>query len=146
MNYPKSLFYNFLTVYFANHLLPGIELLLPMRIPHFGYDLPFAVVVGLLNSLIYPVCKLVSHHTSAVRIAMIAVVLNFAVYAILKIAPLGIHILTMEGYLIAAFVVAVASFVTNYLYMRAQRHYPHKNIESEHSSTNNFDDWKNPPS
>lgn len=146
MNYPKSLFYNFLTVYFANHLLPGIELLLPMRIPHFGYDLPFAVVVGLLNSLIYPVCKLVSHHTSVFRIVIIALVLNFAIYGIVKIAPLGIHILTLEGYLIAACVVSIVSIVTNYLSMRAHRHHPHKSVESEYSSMNNFDDWKNPPS
>ena len=43
MNYPKSLFYNFLTVYFANHLLPGIELLQQTRFPHIGSDLPFAI-------------------------------------------------------------------------------------------------------
>ncbi len=149
MNYTKSLFYNFLTIYFANHLLPEIVLLYQTRLPHFGSDLPFAAALGILNSLIYPVCKLISQRVSLLRIAVIALALNFAAYAVIKLIPIGIQTTTIKGYLLVSFVVTIGSFATNYFYMRASRHsHVRKSSDVEHVS-HSFtkpDDWKNPPS
>lgn len=146
MNYRKSLFYNFLTVYFVDHLLPGIELMKETRFPHLGTDLPFAIGVGLLNSLIYPVLKLIGR-SSALHIAIACLVLNFGIYALLKVLPLGIHVLTIKGYLLASFVVAAVSFATNYYSMRANRHhsyhYPKENPVPKPSFPT--DEIKKPP-
>lgn len=131
MNYPKSLFYNFLTVYFVNHLLPGIDLLHPMRLPHMGSDLPFAIALGLLNSLIYPICKLVSSKTPIYRIALIAFILNFVVYALLKVLPIGIFVTSLEGYFLVSSVVTVVSIATNYFYMKR----PHREYHHHHNTT-----------
>lgn len=121
MNYIKSLFFNFLTVFFANHILPGIEVVNQTKLPHLGGDLPFAAALGFINSLIYPILKLVDRQTSAPRIGMLALVVNFAAYAFLKLMPVGIHISTVEGYILAAFVTSLGSFLTNFLEMRHHR-------------------------
>lgn len=122
MSYLKSLFFNFLTVFFANHILPGIQVVSQTKLPHLGADLPFAFALGLLNSLIYPVMKLIKVRISLLRIAMVALLLNLVVYAIVKFFPIGID-LTMEGYLFAAVVVSLGSFLTNYLEMKHGQHH-----------------------
>ena len=123
MNYLKSLFYNFLTIFFANHILPGVEVTSPTRLPHLGGDLPFALALGFLNSLIVPILKLVDQRLSLLRIGMIALILNFTSYALLQILPIGIHISSIEGYLFAALSVSIGSFLTNYLEMNATQHH-----------------------
>src|SRR3989344_5894713 len=100
MYYIKSLFFNFLVVFFADHILPGIEVVDQTKLPHFGGDLLFSVALGFLNSLIFPFLKLVDRNLTALRIAMIALVLNFAAYALLKLLPVGIQVITVEGYIL----------------------------------------------
>lgn len=132
MSYVKSLFANFLIVFFANHILPGIQVVNTTKLPHLGADIPFALVIGVLNSLIYPVLKMIDHKIDALRIAGIAFLLNFAVYAIVKVLPIGIHILSIAGYLIPALVVAVGAFTTNYLALRSGAHYGGSGTHSHH--------------
>lgn len=122
MGYLKSLFFNFLVVFFANYILPGIAVMNQTKLPHLGGDLPFALALGLLNSLIYPILRLIHKHPSVTRIGMFALVLNFAAYALLKFLPLGIHIASVEGYLFASFFVAVGSFVVNFFEMKHCQH------------------------
>jgi len=117
MNYLKCLFFNFLTVFFANHILPGIEVINQTKLPHLGGDIPFAVGLGFLNSLIYPVLKL-THCFTIPHLAIVSIVLNFAAYAVLKFLPIGIHISSIEGYLFPAILVTVISFITNYYEMK----------------------------
>lgn len=118
MTYLKSLFFNFLVTFFANHILPGIEVMKPTKLPHIGADLAFAIALGLLNSLIYPVLKLINRRATLGRISLIAFVLTFLSYGILKFAPIGITIMSLEGYLIASAIVTLGSILTNYLEMR----------------------------
>jgi hypothetical protein len=125
MKYLKSLFFNFLIVFFANHLLPGINVIVQTKLPHLGGDLLFAIGLGVLNSLIYPGLKVLHKKSSMfVQIALISIILNFGAYALLKLLPFGIHISSVEGYLLPAIVVAVVSFLTNYFEMKAT-HHPH---------------------
>lgn len=115
MTYVKSLFFNFLIVFFVNHVLPGIE---PgdRKLPHIGPDLIYAFALGLLNSLIYPILRMIQPYRIGLsKIALIALVINFVSYAIVKLAPLGIEINTLEGFLIAALIVTLGSILTNYL-------------------------------
>jgi uncharacterized membrane protein YvlD (DUF360 family) len=125
MNYIKSLFFNFLTVFFADHILPGIEVMDQTKLPHIGGDLLFSIALGFLNSLIFPLLKLIDRHLTATRVAMIALVLNFAAYALLKLLPVGIQVSTVEGYIVAAIVVSCGSFLTNYMEMKHHRQKEH---------------------
>ncbi len=121
MNYFKSLSFNFLIVFFADHILPGINVTNQTRLPHIGGDLIFAVVLGLLNSLIFPVLRLIRQEATALRLALIAIILNFAAYAIIKLIPIGIVVESVEGYVIVAAVVTLGSFFTNYFEMKHHR-------------------------
>ena len=119
VQYLKSLFFNFLTVFFANHIFSGIEVTSQTKLPHIGGDLIFAGILGLLNSLIFPVLRMVDRRVSLLRILLFSVILNFSAYAILKlISSIGIKVLSIEGYMIASGVVSLGSFLTNYLEMK----------------------------
>ncbi|PIS02762.1 MAG: hypothetical protein COT85_01650 [Chlamydiae bacterium CG10_big_fil_rev_8_21_14_0_10_42_34] len=120
MYYLKSLVLNFLVVFFADHILPGIEVTDQTRLPHIGGDLIFAAALGLLNSLIYPILKMIKHDASTMKIVLFSVILNFAAYGIVKLLPLGIQVLSVEGYLFAAVVVALGGFLTNFFEMKRQ--------------------------
>lgn len=119
MVYLKSLVINFLIVFFANYILPGINVVNKTKLPHIGGDLIFAVALGLLNMMIFPILKLVLKEVNWIKIAIVAVILNFVVYAIVKIVPpIGIKITSVEGYVIVALVVTVGSFFTNFYEMQ----------------------------
>lgn len=121
MAYLKCLFFNFLIVFFVNHVVPGIE---PgeHKLPQVGPDLIFAFVLGLLNSLIYPVLKAIPPGVTISRIILVAIVINFVAYALMKFAPLGIDVTSMEGFLIAASVVSLGGILTNYLEFKHVQH------------------------
>lgn len=115
MNYFKCLFFNFLTVFFANYLLPGIEITGAQRLPHLSYAILFAFGLGFLNSLIVLVLKVLKGNLSWIRLGMMVLILNSVSYALLKLFPLTIQILNFEGYLFAVGAVSLGAFVTNFL-------------------------------
>ncbi len=121
MYYLKILFFNFFIVFFANHILPGIDVANQTKLPHLGGDLMFAISLGFLNSLIYPLLKL-NNQASALKIAGLSIVINFVAYAALKLMPIGIHVTSLTGYLSASILVAAGSFLTNFLEMKHVRH------------------------
>ena len=137
MYYLKSLFFNFLTVFFANHILPGIDVINQTKLPHVGGDLIFALSLGLLNSLIYPVLCLF-HKESMAKIAALAVLVNFVSYAALKLMPIGIHISSLSGYAMAASITALGSFLTNLLEMRHKTPRAPESSRHEESSHEDF--------
>lgn len=118
MNYLKSLFYNFLIAFFANHMLPGIDVVNQTKLPHIGGDLIFAVALGLLNSLIYPVLKMSRQGVSLLKMALISLILNFGAYGVIKLIPIGVLVHSVEGYICASAIVAVGGFLTNYFEMK----------------------------
>lgn len=117
MYYLKSLFFNFFIVFFANHILPGIDVANQTKLPHLGGDIIFAVALGFLNSLIFPVLKIV-HQSSIGKIGALALVINLVAYACLKLLPIGIHITSFTGYCTAAILVAIGSLFTNLFEMK----------------------------
>jgi len=123
MYYLKILFFNFLAVFFANHILPGIQVVNQTKLPHLGADLPFALALGFLNSLIFPLMKSFDFKISVARIALIALILNLVVYALVKLLPIGIQINSILGYFLPSILVAIASFWTNYLEFKHFRHH-----------------------
>jgi hypothetical protein len=118
MYYLKILFFNFLIVFFADHILPGVEVMNQTKLPHIGSDLIFAAVLGALNSAVFPIFKLFRQEATAPKVAMVVLILNFASYAIVKLAPVGINITSVEGYLLVSIAVSIGGFLTNFLEMK----------------------------
>jgi uncharacterized membrane protein YvlD (DUF360 family) len=113
--------FNFFIVFFANHILPGIDVVNQTKLPHIGGDLMFAIALGFINSLIYPLLK-VFHQATVLKIAGLSLVVNFISYAILKLLPIGIHVTSFIGYLSAALLVSFGSFILNVLEMKYKKH------------------------
>jgi len=118
MNYLKSLFFNFLTVFFANYVLPGIEIIHQTKLPDIGGDLLFALAVGILNSLIFPALKMLDQQINIKRIALSAAAIAFGSYTILKFAPFGIEISSLSGFFLASFAVGLGGFLTSFFEMK----------------------------
>jgi uncharacterized membrane protein YvlD (DUF360 family) len=120
MFYLKSLLTNFLTVFFANHILPGMQIAYYSRLPKIEGDLIFALGLGLISSLVFPVMRLFRVKTSHLKIGLITFVISFVAYSIVNLLPLGIKVVSTIGYLSCSIVVWLVSYLTNHL---AYRHY-----------------------
>ncbi len=138
VQYLKSLFFNFLTVFFANHILSGIDVSNPTKLPHVGGDMIFAFALGILNASIFPILKLTRHHLSAAAIAVVSILLNFTAYALIKFLPAGIEISSIEGYFFGSLMVSLGSFLTNYVEMKHFQH-PHTPSKPEHKHDHKAD-------
>lgn len=120
MSYFKAVFFNFLVIFFANHILPGVDVIHPTKLPHVGGELIFAIVLGALNAAIYPLLK-AAGQGALIKVIGVAIALNFIAYALLKILPIGIQVSSWQGYAIAAALVSLASCLTNYFEMKKAR-------------------------
>lgn len=129
MNYLKSLVINFLVVFFSDHILPGIQVMDQTKLPHLGGDFILAIALGLLNSLIYPVLKLIRNEPSALKIALVAFILNFTAYGLVKVIPIGISVNTVEGYILVSAIVTIGGFLTNYFEMKRYTSHQSGNLQ-----------------
>jgi uncharacterized membrane protein YvlD (DUF360 family) len=123
MYYLNAFLFNFFIVFFVSHILPGIDIVNQTKLPHIGGDFIFAICLGFINSLIYPLLK-VFNQVSILKIAGLSLVINFVSYAILKLLPIGIHVTSFIGYFSAAILVSFGVFLTNLLEMKHRKHPP----------------------
>jgi uncharacterized membrane protein YvlD (DUF360 family) len=123
MTYLRSLFLNFLIVFFINHVLPGIDIRSFENVPNIGADLLFSGVVGFLNSLIFPVMVLLNMHMNIARIAVASFVISYASFIFIGIFNVGVSA-NFSAVIIGGFIVFAVSFFTNYL--ESQRAYRKK--------------------
>ncbi len=121
MKYIKAVFFSFLIIFFANLVLPGVEIINRTKLPHLGSDFPFALLLGFLNASIYPVVKLFGKKSPIFQIVTSAIILNFAFYGTLSLLSIGIHLETIHGFLLVSSVVVVASIIANLIEMMGDR-------------------------
>ncbi len=115
MSYFKSLFYNFLAIFFVNQMIPGIEVVHPTKLPNIQGDLLFSLGFGFLLSLIYPLFRLFRSYPDAPKVGVASFCLSFGVYAILNFLPVEIKVTTFSGYFWGSLIVFFNSFLTNTL-------------------------------
>jgi putative membrane protein len=115
MTYLRSLFLNFLAVFFINNVMGGIEITFFENVPNIGFDLLFSIVLGLINSLIFPMFFLFEIKVTIIRLAIISFFISFLAYTILAIFPLGIKIIALYAWFFCSFFIFLVSFLSNYL-------------------------------
>lgn len=116
MNYLKALFVNFLAIFFANYLLPGIAVCNQTKLPHLGDDLPFALVLSALNLAIYPILKMFPRPLFW-KVVVVSLFLNMMSYALLRFFIKGIEIQSFKGFLFPALWVWGASCLTLFFFI-----------------------------
>ena len=100
--------------------MPGMSIAYYSRLPHIGGDIIFALVLGTINFLVFPVLRLFHLGPSHVKIGLITFVISFVSYALVNILPVGIKVTSGWGYLIPSLLVWVIAYITNHI---EYRHY-----------------------
>jgi uncharacterized membrane protein YvlD (DUF360 family) len=119
MSYFKSLLFNFLAVFFVNHVIPGIEIGYYSKLPEVKGDFIFSIAVGFLMSLVFPVLKALPIKPSHFKIGLITFFISFVAYSIVNVLPLDIQIVHKGAYIWCSLIVWFCGYLTNHLEYRA---------------------------
>ena len=114
MTYLRSLFLNFLIVFFVVKIIPGVNLAFFENVPNIGVDLFFSIIVGFLNSLIVPFLVALNVSVTNIKILISGFIICFGSFIFIGFVDLGISA-TFLGVVLGGFLVWVFSFFTNYL-------------------------------
>jgi uncharacterized membrane protein YvlD (DUF360 family) len=115
MTYLRSLFLNFLAVFFINHVNPGINIKTFEHVPNIGADILFAVIVGFLSASIFPCFVLFDIKPKIVWMVVIAFLISFLSYGIVAIFDLGVEVRSFAGFFISFLIVGTISSFSNFL-------------------------------
>ncbi len=122
MTYFKSLLINFLTVFFVDHVVPGIEIDYYTKLPDIGGDLIFSFCLGLINSLIFPAIVLLRIKPTHFKIGVSSFFITVASYSIVNVLPVGVHVTTAGSYIWGSLIVWFMSYFTNHMEARKYLH------------------------
>lgn len=129
MTYFKSLFINFLTVFFVNHVMPHVTISYHTKLPHIGGELIFAICVGFLNSLVFPFLRMFSSTPSYFKIGIFTFIVSFGSYALVNFIPADIKLHTIGAYIWSSLVVWFFAYLTNHMEFRRYVHKKRKEQE-----------------
>lgn len=135
MSYIKTLLFLCLVIFFANYLLPGVDVVNQTKLPHIGGDLILAVGLGILNFCILPLVRFGKKPFGLFRVAVTTLVLNFGVYAVLRLLPLGVFTTSVEGYLLVAAVVSIGCGIIIYIQGKRGAKKDHSAVHHHHSES-----------
>jgi uncharacterized membrane protein YvlD (DUF360 family) len=131
MTYFKSLLINFLTVFFVNHIIPGVDIAYYSKLPHIGGDLIFAFSLGFINSLVFPFMKIFGVKLSHLKIGLATFFISVLGYSIVNVLPFDIHLEGPGTYIWCVLVVWAVAYFTNHI---EYRHYL-KAIDNENKNS-----------
>jgi hypothetical protein len=117
MTYLRSLFLNFLIVFFVVRVIPGITIHFFENIPNIGADILFSGILGFLNSIIVPVLFGLSLNPTILKIAILGLIISFFAFVLISIFNFGITANT-SGVIFGSLIVWLCSFFTNYLELK----------------------------
>lgn len=118
MHYLKKLFFQFLVVFFAVHILPGIVVVTPTKLPHMGGDLIVSAALGFFNSLIYPAFRVLHRQLSVGRAGALSLLISLVGFGLLKFVKLGVDVESVEGYIFVTLFISCGSTLINYVEMK----------------------------
>lgn len=118
MTYLRSLFLNFLVVFFVNRAIPGVEVSQYQDVPNIGADILFSFIVGFLNSAIFPALFIFNFQPTLLKIAIPAFIISFGSYIFLSIISFGVQVISVGGIIVGGLIVWIVSILTNYFELK----------------------------
>lgn len=115
MTYLRSLFFNFLVVFFVDRVVPGIQIASFEGVPDIGADLLFSIILGFLNASIFPFLALMEAEVTRLKLAIISGIISFGAFGIIAIIPFGIQVQNPLGFFLGGSIVCLAAYISNYL-------------------------------
>ncbi|MBS0625239.1 MAG: hypothetical protein JSS32_04245 [Verrucomicrobia bacterium] len=124
MNYLRSLFLNFLVVFFVDRISPGVEIIYFEQIPDIGADILFSILVGFLNASIFPFLMILELNPSKTKMAIMSLCVSYGAFIVISMIPFGIQVTSPAGVLVGGTLVWAVAYFTNYL---EYKHYSRMN-------------------
>lgn len=115
MTYLRSLFLNFLVVFFVDRVVPGLQINSFEGVPDIGADILFSVIVGFLNASIFPFLALMEAEATHFKLAIISGIISFGAFGIIAIVPFGIQVQSFLGFFLGGSIVWLVAYISNYL-------------------------------
>jgi uncharacterized membrane protein YvlD (DUF360 family) len=115
MNYLRSLFLNFLVVFFVDRMIPGIQISQFEDVPNVGADILFSLIVGFLNASIFPFYAIMEIPFSVLKLAIISFFISFGAFTVIAFIPFGVQAVSFWGVLLGGFIVWGTACLCNYL-------------------------------
>ena len=115
MNYLRSLFLNFLIVFFVDRMAPGVEINYYEQVPNIGADIFFSLIVGFLNASVFFFLLILELTITNLRLGIITFVISFAAFIAIAIFPFGVSVVNAGGVIIGGGIVWGVAFLTNHL-------------------------------
>lgn len=118
MSYIRSLFLNFLIIFFIDRAGPGIEIQNYENVPNIGADILFALVVGFLNASVFFFFALLEINISKLKLGILSFIISYGAFIIIAIFPFGVRVVNPMGVIVGGTVVWLVAFMTNYMEWR----------------------------
>jgi hypothetical protein len=115
VTYLRSLFFNFLVVFFVDRVIPGLEISSFEDVPNIGADILFSLIVGFFNASIFPFLALMEAEVTQVKLVVISGVISFGAFAVISFIPFGIKVLNPLGFFLGGTIVWFVAYISNYL-------------------------------
>lgn len=115
MNYLRSLFLNFLIVFFIDRVSPGVEIQNYENVPNIGADILFSLIVGFLNASVYFFFALLEMPITNLKLGIITFIISFGAFIIIALVPFGVRVVNPWGVIIGGLVVWLIAFMANHL-------------------------------
>ncbi len=115
MNYLRSLFLNFLVVFFIDRVSPGIEITNFENIPNIGADILFSLILGFLNASIFFFLALLEAKITDFKLALMSFVVTFGGFITIAIVPFGVRVVNPLGVIVGGGVVWLVAVIANHL-------------------------------
>jgi hypothetical protein len=122
MNYLRSLFLNFLIVFFVDRVAPGVQIASFEQVPNIGADILFALVVGFLNATIFFFLALLELSITHLKMAIMSFVVSFGAFTAIAIFPFGVRVVNPWGVIIGGGIVWGVACLTNHLEWKYYKH------------------------
>jgi uncharacterized membrane protein YvlD (DUF360 family) len=115
MTYLRSLFLNFLIVFFVDRVVPGVVINSFEQVPNIGADILFSVILGFLNASVYPFLFVLELSATPIKMAVMTFVITFVGFTVISVIPFGVQVISPAGFIVGGLIVWVIAFFSNYL-------------------------------
>lgn len=119
MTYLRSLFLNFLIVFFVDRVLPGLEIQTFEQVPNIGADFLFSLIVGFLNASVFPFLVVLEMRPTVRKICWMTLPISTLPFVIISFIPFGVQVTSFAGFFFASLIVWSGAFFTNYLELKS---------------------------
>lgn len=118
MSYLRSLFLNFLVVFFVNRVAPGVEITYFEQIPDIGSDIFFSLFVGFLNASVFPFLLILELKPNHLKMALLTALISFGAFILISMVPFGIKVVSPIGIFFGGGIVWAMALFTNFLELK----------------------------